>query len=101
KEANIGVGNDVQVAVEVSSVAAVSDDAMPISGLLIKSQTHAQGRWIRSEGSRVHQLRRLRLENACAVVFPVLQVRDHEMRHTDRIGGNAAGRKRLHHFELL
>jgi len=49
----------------------------------------------------VHELCRLRLQNASTVVLAVLQVRNHEMRHIVRRRRQAAGRPSLHELEIL
>src|SRR5690349_10086187 len=63
EDAELLLGNQREVGMEPSRVAAVADDAEAVAGFLVEAQREARNAWIVAEGPRVHPLRRRVGEN--------------------------------------
>ena len=98
-EADSLLEEQMQRGVEVLRVAQVRDHFAAVDVGFEKTQLHAiEGR---QHGQRtvVHHFRGFSAQNAIAVVFAVLQVRDHEMRHVLGGRGHRTGGRRADYFK--
>ena len=81
KKSHAGIQDQVQVAVEVLSIAGMSDNSVAVSGFFVEAKAHpVQIRQI-AELPRVHHLRCFPPQYLSSLVLAVLQMRDHEMLH--------------------
>ena len=101
EHAQLFIRDEREVGVEPLRVAAVPDDSQTVTRLLVESEREAGKPRIVAERARVHALGGRVGENALAIELAVVQVRDHELRHVGRAGGNRPRRHRFDDLELL
>src|SRR5262249_57758963 len=89
--AEVRIENQMQVAVEVGCVAAMTNDAVAVPGFFIKAESHAVKSLIGRELAGMHQLRGLGTENLYVAEPAALQVGNHEVANVGGRDGHATG----------
>ena len=96
-DADVGVGEQPQIAMKPHRIAAMRDRPVAVDPLFVETERHAVERPDAGRLEIVHLLRGFGLHKTRAVT----QVRDHEFAHVGAAGRQAACRCRDHHLERL